>query len=731
MSIATPARWALVCALALAGCGKKEPAEAPAEAAGEAKAAGEAAGEAKAAGEAGEAKAQGEAAGEAKADAPARPTPPAKPATSTGAPPLMLGALSAKHTVALGGFEGLDAFARVAASLMDGLPAELSAEMKKELPEGFASIVQKMGFDPRDAAAWKSAVGIDPAAGIAVVVDARLKAASGEPRPLILARVFDRGTLIAALDRVDEAFDLGLPGTDGVAELTTPGGRGLIGMRGDFTALLPLTGAEDEAASKAARAAFAGWLAGADTPLSEVAAVAPALRFAGSAGSARSYGAVLTGPLLKLMAGQLAPVFGDFYAQRFPALSMSVTADMKDGALRLLADEAAVVALRKLFVSPHAAPDLDRFAGEGDIAVGFAINPVDLFDGAVALIPPERGDVQGQVLIGKNAVPVVLGASLDDLGKALSGHVAVFAPVDSIGGGGDPRVVVAVGLADVTLADTVLQAVLDRLAKQAEATRKPAKFGALEGHVLEGAGPPTFAVRSGDTLLLGPSRAGIEAALAREAGGDGPQLDFSDGGFYGLAVSLAVLDRAVADAPPEAAAMVQAGKALWTSRFGEGFGMRLQVDDRGIYSGGVGSTMLVGVGAAVAIPAFMKYIQRSKAAQARVELGQLFLKATIARMEQKPLTAAPLTPAADPCADGGDGSYASTPVMWSHPTWKALGFAPTGKLYYRYAFEPGEGQGFTIKAVGDLDCDGVRAEYIHGADAAGQRVPDIERNPLE
>lgn len=724
------ARLGLVCALALgmAGCGKtddgaktgaaEQPAQAGAEQAGAEKAP-----EAEAAkGDApeGDAAEKGEAAKAEAGDVPA------KAAAPTGTIPAVMAALSARHTVAVGGFEGLDEMARIAATFMSRLPPELQAEMKKDLPNGFDTLVERMGFDPRDAKAWAT-VGLDPAAGVAVVVDDRLKAEAGEPWPLVLARVSDRGKLVAALGRIDEGFELGLPGTDGVAELTTPGGKALLGMRGDFTALLPLMD-EDEAAAKAARAAFASWSKAGDPPLSAAEGLKPALTFPGTS---RSYGVVVSRPLLRLMAGQLAPVFADFYQARFPALSLSVSSDMKHGALRLLGDAAAVAALRKILVSPHPAPDLDRFAAKDGMVVGFAVNPVDLFDGVVALVPPERGDVQGQVLIGKNAVPVVLGASLDDLGKGLSGHVAVILPAGAFGAQGAQKLVVAVGVADAQVLDRILPAVLDRLAQQASGKRSPTKFGELEGHVLEGAGPPTFAVRAGDALLLGPDRAAIEAALARQGAAGGPQLDLSGGIFYGAAVPLSLMDTAMADAPPEAMAMLGAAKDFWRSRFGDGFHMALRVDDQGIRSDGVGATMLLGVGAAVAIPAFMKYIQRSKAAQARVELGQLFLKASLARMEQKALTEAPLTPAADPCADGGDGSYEATAATWSHPTWKALGFAPIGKQYYRYAFEPGEGQGFTVKAVGDLDCDGVQAEYIQATDAEGQRVPDVERNPLE
>lgn len=659
----------------------------------------------------------------AEADTPAAATPKAP----AGTPPTILATLSAEHTMAVSGIEGLDGMARALADLMGALPDELKAEMQEKLPRGFDSIVERMGFDPRVAEAWGT-VGLDAAAGVSVVLDARLVSEAGQPWPVLMARVSDRGKLVAALDRIDPAFEVGLPETDGIAAVTTPDGEALLGQRGDFTAvLIAPQGADD--AKAAARAAFAGWLKASDGPLSKAEALAPATHLAPGS---RLYSITLIGPLAARLAGEAEQVFARFYGARFPAVSISIGADMKSGGMRLLADEAGVAALRQVLVPDHAAPDLDRFAPANSVTAGFSIDPVSMFDGVVALIPPERGDLQGQVLIGKNAIPVATGVSLDDLGKALSGHMVLSVSLAGLKAGGAPPVVTAIGVGDTAVLDRVLPILLDKLVAQTGGTRAPTKFGALEGHVVEQGGSPAFVVRSGDALLIGQSRDGIEAALAREKAPEGgPQVDFADGAFYTVSIAAAALDAAMAEMPPEAAPAAAAARDFWRSRFGEGMSIATRLDDHGVRSDGVGAAALIGIGTAVAIPAFMKYIRRSKSAQARLMLSQLFSKVTVARLEGKPLTAAPLTPALDPCADGRDGSYVSTPEMWRHPTWQALGFAPTGEQHYRYAVEPGEGQGFTVRAVGDLNCDGVLAEFASSADAEGRRQPEMVRNPLE
>lgn len=664
----------------------------------------------------------GEAKAEAEAEAPAEPAAEPTP-TST---PTLLGALSAEHTVAAAGAEGLDAFATQLATVVDALPASVKAE----LPGGFDAITAKLGFDPRTAEGWAT-VGLDPAAGVALVVDSRLRPADGAPWPVLLAKVTDRGKLVAALAKIDPKFELALPETDGVARLGTPEGPALLGERGGFTAVLAVP---DPAQLDAARAAFAGWLKAQDAPLAEAEALAPAMAMPGAPAAGRAWAAAVTGPLLAMAPQALAPVFAEFYAARFPAVSLAFGADLQTGRLRVQGDAAAVSALRQVLIPPKPAPALDRFAPPDGIAIGVSIDPVELFDGVVALIPPARGDLQGQVLIGKNAIPVALGVSLDDLAKGFTGHGAVLLTREAITTpGAEPPMVIALGVADAEVADRALTAALDQLAKQSGGAREPTKFGALEGHVLRQDPAPTFLVRAGDALLLGPSRARIEEALARGEGqrpADAPAVDFADGAFYSAAVSMKLLDEAKATLPPDAVEVFEAGRAFWQKRLGPTFAMALRVDDAGLVADGPAAAAVIGAMAAVAVPAFVQYVNRSKSAQARVNVTTLFTAAMLARLEEKPLSAAPLTPPADPCADGG-GSYTATAATWSHPTWKTLGFAPIGEQYYRYAFEPGEGQAFVVRAVGDLDCDGVQSTYERAADAEGQALPEREVAPLE
>ncbi len=50
--------------------------------------------------------------------------------------------------------------------------------------------------------------------------------------------------------------------------------------------------------------------------------------------------------------------------------------------------------------------------------------------------------------------------------------------------------------------------------------------------------------------------------------------------------------------------------------------------------------------------------------------------------------------------------------MWTHPTWTALNFSVDDAHAYSYQFEVNpDGQSFTARALGDLDCDGVYSTF--------------------
>jgi hypothetical protein len=131
---------------------------------------------------------------------------------------------------------------------------------------------------------------------------------------------------------------------------------------------------------------------------------------------------------------------------------------------------------------------------------------------------------------------------------------------------------------------------------------------------------------------------------------------------------------------------------------------------------------LLGSGAAMAVPGLQKYTQLSTATEARTQLQQLRDRAVAYHEAHRqegnkfrfPASTA-WTPALPCCTNGNNRCPPPTTAAFAHPTWVALGFAPTEALHYQYRFVS-EGQGptahFSLEARGDLDCDGTFSSFV-------------------
>jgi type IV pilus assembly protein PilA len=135
---------------------------------------------------------------------------------------------------------------------------------------------------------------------------------------------------------------------------------------------------------------------------------------------------------------------------------------------------------------------------------------------------------------------------------------------------------------------------------------------------------------------------------------------------------------------------------------------------------------IIGVLAAVAVPAFMRYLARSKTAEAREMLHRMHGQARAYYLEtfggqsagavvphQFPRSV-PMTPAVTCCAPAGADKCRPQASQWDDPTWVALHFSMDDAHYFRYEFiasGTGSAARFTARASADLDCDGVESTY--------------------
>ncbi len=237
--------------------------------------------------------------------------------------------------------------------------------------------------------------------------------------------------------------------------------------------------------------------------------------------------------------------------------------------------------------------------------------------------------------------------------------------------------------------------------------------------------PPSGAlVGAGETILLLVQ--GEEASLGMIEG----QFTMAKAMLKGmLDQSMAGIDQAPL---PQGIGLI-AAKHMWPilteqltpKREGEFMWIEIQMP------GSLGLVSVVGVLSAVAIPAFIKYIRKSKTAEAVEILDQLYKGAGDYYLAQRanmageivectmPSPAGPVPKAGTCCGSlggpdaDGDGRCDGTEAEWD-ASFGALRVPYPGPHYFTYEIVPSENMkapGLILRSTGDLDCDGVRSTF--------------------
>tara|TARA_B100000609_G_scaffold199668_1_gene206116 strand:- start:14065 stop:14670 length:606 start_codon:yes stop_codon:yes gene_type:complete len=133
---------------------------------------------------------------------------------------------------------------------------------------------------------------------------------------------------------------------------------------------------------------------------------------------------------------------------------------------------------------------------------------------------------------------------------------------------------------------------------------------------------------------------------------------------------------------------------------------------------------IIGILAAVAIPAFLRFIRKSKTSEAAINIKAI-MDGAVAYFDDEHTDAngnptakqfpSPnlTTPSGTLCA-GGQVLFAKNTSQWNVSPWKELKFGITKANYYKYAYTTtgtGKNSTFTVDASADLDCDGTASSY--------------------
>jgi len=158
---------------------------------------------------------------------------------------------------------------------------------------------------------------------------------------------------------------------------------------------------------------------------------------------------------------------------------------------------------------------------------------------------------------------------------------------------------------------------------------------------------------------------------------------------------------------------------------------------------------IIGILAAVAIPAFSKYIKRAKTAEAAGHLNKMWAGSVsyfetdhvdangAALPKQFPATVNNVP--GQECSCQATGKCPGGGTEWQNATWVALGFSIPDPFLYKPKYTSagtGSSSTFSAEAIGDLDCNGTLANFkrlgaVDGnGDVSGSKAP-IVTNELE
>ena len=141
---------------------------------------------------------------------------------------------------------------------------------------------------------------------------------------------------------------------------------------------------------------------------------------------------------------------------------------------------------------------------------------------------------------------------------------------------------------------------------------------------------------------------------------------------------------------------------------------------------------IIGILAAVAIPAFMDYMKKGKTTEAQLQLNKIAknTKAEFNTNSAFPVVTAALTPTALCCGQPKNKCVANA-AQWAVPSWQALDFQIDDDNYFRYSYDAAApGTGFVATAEGNLDCDATTVTFVlTGTSVGGNPKADLVAPP--
>lgn len=137
---------------------------------------------------------------------------------------------------------------------------------------------------------------------------------------------------------------------------------------------------------------------------------------------------------------------------------------------------------------------------------------------------------------------------------------------------------------------------------------------------------------------------------------------------------------------------------------------------------------IIGILAAVAIPAFMDYMKKGKRSEAELNLDVIRKSNKASFVENAGYIVANsggFSPAASCCVVGVSDKCAANAAAWQgNAAWDALAFEITDSHYFVYDYVGADTANYTARAQADLDCDGTMGQpyVLTGTAPAGNQT---------
>lgn len=141
---------------------------------------------------------------------------------------------------------------------------------------------------------------------------------------------------------------------------------------------------------------------------------------------------------------------------------------------------------------------------------------------------------------------------------------------------------------------------------------------------------------------------------------------------------------------------------------------------------------IIGILAAVAIPAFLKYVKQAKTSEAKVNLRKIYDGEVTYYQEEKVTVDGNVIDKQFVTAPAGGGMTPSAALGvnkrggdWDDAAWSAIKFAVDSPVLFSYAVTAANtdtSSSFTAYAYGDLDGDGTTSRFQRGAIISGGEI---------